>query len=380
MQIGSTLTVDDYLQEPDVHEVYNQPVTGSFLVFVFMAILTVAHAFNLYLLFWIGTYWLVNLVIHLILVGISYVLVVLMEKSELDQRFARLGFITSSVLSVVGTLGTVLALLQSLFYLRFRSSFDEWYKTIFPRGSYDKAEWVAEELELGRDENPKNYSVIPFMDVMEVGSEAQKRNALSKMTASFHPRFSPAFKRALLDESSSIRIQAATAITRIENNFHERLLKIDRLHKEMPRNAVVLKALAEHYDDYAFTSLLDEGREKENRERAYQHYTQYLDLRPDDTTVHPRIGRLLIRMGRDDEAIRWIKRCLDEGYTSDTMKLWYIEVLFRTGQYELLRQAASNYQLNAPAFAQDMQQEIADSIYLWTQAGLSEKQQRNTLS
>ncbi len=371
----SMLTVDDYLEGADIHEDSYQPITGAPLAAIFCVLLTIGHGFNIYLLFWAGIAPILSLIIHIILVVISAFLVGVMSRAGLDTRFARLAFITTAVMSIVGAVGTLFSLVQSIFYLRFRTGFDEWYQAIFPQSTLSGSEKIAEEIEVGRDESPIDYTVMSFMDVMEIGSEQQKRDALSKMTASFNPVFSKSFKRALADDSSAIRVQAATAITRIENKFHGRLLKIENLYREHPNNAVILKALADHYDSYAYTGLLDEGREMVNREKAYSHFMEYLNLRPEDPSVRPKIGRLLIRMKRHEEAAKWFKRCLDEGYGSDTIKMWYIESLYHIGDFDGLRKAASGYQVDLTTY-QETQPEIADSIYLWAQAGLSDKQSR----
>ena len=196
-----------------------------------------------------------------------------------------------------------------------------------PAPEYKMAE--VEDLEIGRDENPFQYSVIPFMDVMEIGNVGQKRDALSRIASSFSPRFAPSLKKALQDESSAIRVQAATAITKIENRFHDKLLKIVQLHREHPKNPVIKKALAEHYDNYAFTGLLDSEREHLNREKARELYLEYLQLRPEDVDVRLKIGRLLIRNDYLDQAVDWFKHSLDDGYTTDSMKVWYMECLYR---------------------------------------------------
>jgi hypothetical protein len=378
MQQQSMLTVDDYLEGPDIHDASYQPITGAPLVFIFCILLTIGHAFNTYLLFWKDTSVFICLIIHLVLAAIAGFLVLLMGRANFDTRFARLAFVTSAVMGVVGTVGTLISLVQSLFYLRFRTSFEEWYQTIFPRGNLSAPEEIAEEIELGRDEHPNHYSVMSFVDVMDVGSESQKRSALSKMTASFSPLFAPAFIKALSDDSSAIRIQAATAITRIENRFHERVMEIENLYREHPNNPVILKALADHYDRYAYTGLLDEGREMVNREKAYSLYMDYLKLRPEEVQTRTSIGRLLIRMDRHEDAAKWFKRCLDEGYSTESIKLWYLESLYKISDFEALRRAATNYQLDLNHY-QETQPEISDSLYLWAQAGQSENREKGAL-
>ncbi len=364
-------TVDEYLLPPDIHQGRYQPLNGLPLVLIFGVVLTFGHALNTYLLLWQETPVILNLLIHLLLVGIAGLLVYLLAKAGLDTRLSMLMFITTSVMGAIGAAGTLLCAIRAAFYIRYRHDFEEWYSSIFPRGVNTLPEDIVEKLELGHDENPLEYSVIPFMDVMEIGNEAQKREALSRMSANFYPRFAPAFKRALVDDHSSIRIQAATAITRIENTFHEKLLRIIQLHRELPKNPIIKKGLAEHYDNYAFTGLLDEDRENINREKAREKYLEYLQMRPDDMDVRLKVGRLLIRAKRYDEAANWFKHSLDEGYATDALKIWYMECLFMTGRYDELRAAASTFRIDLTNY-KDIQPEMVESIHLWAQAGANQ--------
>lgn len=372
MQIHyKTETIDDYLVEPDIHEQRYQDFTGIPLVLIFAAALSVGHIFNVYLMLWQETAIILNIILHLVLVAISGVLVFLLDKADLDTRLARLMFVSSTVMGPVATLGTFLSTLLATFYIRYRNDFDEWFSSIFPKGEPTLPEELIEALELGRDENPYEYSVIPFLDVMEVGNETQKRRALSRMAGSFHPRFAKAFKKALTDESSSIRVQAATAVSKIENTFHEKLLKIVQLHKEFPKNAVITKALAEYYDDYAFTGLLDDQRERVNREKARELYLEYLQIRPEDVDVRLKVGRLLVRDKKIDQAVDWLKHSIDEGYVTDSIKLWYMECLFRAKRYNELRIAASTFRIDLTNY-KELQPEMVESVHLWAQAGATQ--------
>lgn len=364
-------TVEEYLAPPDIHRTRFQPLNGLLLVLIFGIILTLGHSLNVYLLLWKETPPFLNLLLHLLLVGVAGLLVYLLAKAGLDTRMAMLMFVTTSVMGALGALGTLLSTIQAAFYVRYRHEFEDWYNSIFPRGTNTLPEDIVEKLELGRDENPIEYSVIPFMDVMEIGNEAQKREALSRMASNFHPRFAPAFKQALVDEYSSIRVQAATAITRIENIFHEKLLKITQLHREFPKNPIIKKGLAEHYDNYAFTGLLDEERERTNREKAREKYLEYLQMRSDDMEVRLKVGRLLIRSQRYDEAANWFKHSLEEGYATDPLKIWYMECLFMTRRYDELRTAASTFRIDLSQY-KNFQPEMVESIHLWAQAGANQ--------
>ncbi len=372
---SSQATIDDYLAPPDVHHLRYQPLNGLPLVLIFGVLLMFGHALNAYLLLWQGTPLILNVLLHLLLVGIAGLLVFLVSKAGMDVRLAVLMFLTTLATGAIGAAGTLLCAVRSAFYIRYRQDFDEWYASIFPRGENSLPEDIVEKLELGEDENPNDYSVIPFLDVMEVGNEAQKREALSKMAANFSPRFAPSFSKALIDDNASIRVQAATAIARIENIFHDKLLKIIQVHREYPKNLVIKKGLAEHYDNYAFTGLLDEERERINREKAREKYLEYLQMRPDDLEVRLKVGRLLIRSERYDQAAEWFKHSLDEGYATDAIKIWYMECLFHTKRYEELRAAATSFRIDMAQF-KDFQPEMVESLHLWAQAGANQTLER----
>ncbi len=365
-------SIDEYLAPPDIHDENYQDFSGAPLVILFAIALTIGHCLNIYLLLWQETALALNVILHVILVAIAWILVFLLKRAGLDVRMAMLMLVTSSVLGPVGTAGTLLAVLQGIFYVRYRHSFEEWFNSIFPKAEPSLPEDIVDALEMGRDNNPYEYSVIPFMDVMKIGNEAQKREALSRMASSFHPRFSAALKTALTDESSAIRVQAATTITKIENKFHERLLRIEQLHREHPQNPVVKKALAEHYDDYAFTGLLDIQRELSNRQKARELYLEYLQLRPEDIDVRLKVGRLLIRSEELDQAVDWFKHSLDEGYATDALKIWYMECLFKAGRFDELRAAASTFHIDLNHY-KNLQPEMVETIHLWAQAGASQK-------
>jgi polysaccharide biosynthesis protein PelE len=361
---SKNITIDDYLAPEDVHNVFYQPMTGLPIVIIFAVILMLAHALNVYLLLWQGTPIALNIILHLVLVGVAGILVFLLRKTNTDQRFGMLMFVSSAVTGPVGCAGTLLAALQSMFYVRYRNDFEEWFHSIFPQDSTTLPEEIVENLDLGRDEHTLDYSVIPFMDVFDTGNTEQKRLALSRMTAKFHPRFAPAFEKALHDADSSVRVQAATAISKIENQFHDRLLRIARLYRDNPKNPIIVKALADHYDDYAFTGLLDSEREPINRNKAREHYLEYLGMKPEDTDTRLRLGRLLVRSGRVDEAIDWFRQSLDSGYSNDSIKAWYLETLFKAGRYEQLRKGVRTLNVNLETF-KSTHPEMIESLRLW---------------
>jgi polysaccharide biosynthesis protein PelE len=359
--------IDAYLRAPDVHDVHRAGLFGAGISLVIAVTALVLHGFNTWLIFWTQTPIIVPVAIHVLSVAVVLFFTYSLFKVGRDTRFMLLLGITTAVMGVFGAAGTLLATIMQFWHLRLAQSFIEWFSTIFPRFARTRPEDVYENIMFGRDDAASNYRVIPFMDVMSIGSESQKREALSRMTTNFHPSFAPAFSKALSDASNAIRVQAATSVARIENQFLERLLKITDVARRFPRDANVKLALAEHYDDYAFTGILDEERERVNRRRALEHYYEYLDVKPNDVMARIKVGRLLLRDKSPEQAADWFQGCMENGYSSDSLQIWYIESLFACGRFDELRKRARSFLSRLEPY-RELRPELADSIKLWAGA------------
>lgn len=359
--------IDVYLRDPDVHDVRRAGLVGAGLSLVVSVIAVLAHAFNTWLMFWTNVSPIIPTLIHLVLATIVLFFALSLRKMGRDSRFMLLLGITTFVMGIFGAVGTLLTTVMHFWHLRVSQSFAEWFATIFPRFDRSRPEDVYDDIMFGRDETPENFSVIPFQDVMVIGSESQKREAISRMTTRFHPSFAPAFRRALSDSSNSIRVQAATAVARIENQFLERLMKITDVARRYPKDPNVKLALAEHYDNYAFTGILDDERERLNRRRAIEHFREYLDIKPNDIGARIKVGRLLLRDSRPDEAAQWFQSSMNDGYSSDSLQIWFIEALFASGRFDELRTRARSFLSRLDPY-REARPELAESVKLWAGA------------
>lgn len=358
--------VEDILREQDVHDAARTSVaSGNNGLFVVLAIiLTVLHGFNLYLMLASGLWIAIPLLIHIVISGFTALIAYGQYKKGFNvQHFALMAIVSA----VAGVFGTVGALVGFLLYVLFRQStmhFNEWYESIFPTDHKTMPQQIFDDITEGIDENPKRYGVMPFIEVMRLGSETQKRRALSKMTTRFDPKLSPAFKIALKDKNNTIRVQAATAIAKIERDFMRILERIEEARAKEPRNTQLQLALAKFYDDYAFTGVLDPELELLNRDRAIAGYKAYLQADPNHADSWIAIGRLLFRSGKFDEASEWFRHAIDRGWKSRTLVLWYLECLFRTGQFKELRRAAAASGREILT-NEELPQSIRDSVALW---------------
>ena len=184
------------------------------------------------------------------------------------------------------------------------------------------------------------------------------------MTSRFSPRFSSAFRIALGDASNGIRVQAATAVAKIERDFALKRERIEQARTMDPKNANITMALAKFYDDYAFTGVLDPELEKLNRERAIGTYKSYLTQDPNSAEAWIAIGRLMFRNKQWEDAAEWFRHALDRGWRMNTMILWYFECLFRLGQFRELRRAMMEYGRSI-VNQEELPTNVREAVNLW---------------
>ena len=360
--------VEDVLVPEDIHELNRvTDATAATGIFVMLAlVLCVLHAFNLYLLLDTDIWPIIPILIHLVISGVAGVITYAQYKKGFDVQHLALMVIVSATTGIFGAVGALLGFVATAILSSKAQMFSEWYSSIFPTDVVSDPETLFDRIVEGIDENPSRYGVMPFADVMRLGSENQKRRALAKMTSRFSPRFAPAFKIALNDSNNTIRVQAATAIAKIERDFGTKLDRIEMARAKEPKNPFLIMALAKFYDDYAFTGVLDPELEQLNRERAVNTYKTYLQHDPNSSDAWTAIGRLMFRNKQWEEAADWFRHALDRGWKSETMVLWYFECLFRLGQFRELRRALLEYGRTIINH-EELPTNVRNAVSLWMQ-------------
>ncbi len=358
--------VEDILEPEDIHDAstVSDASAANGLFIVLAMVVSLLHAFNLYLFLGTNIWPVIPVLLHLAIAFVTAMVTYAQYKKGMDVQHLAILSIVAATTGVFGSLGALLGFVVAAIFKRRSHHFKEWYETIFPTDSISEPQRIHDNIMEGIDENPRQYGVMPFVEVMRLGSENQKRRALAKMTSRFHPRFAPAFREALADSSNTIRVQAATAVAKIERDFMVKLNRIELARTKAPKDPHLTMALAKFYDDYAFTGVLDGELEKLNRERAIQTYKSYLQQDPNSGEAWIAIGRLLFRNKQWDEASDWFRHALDRGWKSPTMLLWYFESLFRTGQFTSLRRAMLEYGRGIVG-KDDLPKPVQDAVAFW---------------
>lgn len=367
---GITFTsyLDPLVAPEDVHDARKQmftvaEITFTLIVSVFIGL---ADIFLMWLAVSRGVSPGLMLAVHAIAVGGLFLLVNAKNKAGMDARLSSIALLIMLFTGMIGALGSIVMVLSNIMFREDRLSFREWFNFIYPRPTQTLGESFYDGISLHSDEHARQYDVVPFMDIMRLGTSDQKREAINQMVLQFHPRFAPVFQMALKDPTLSVRTLAATSVVRLEKHLQqqERRLKV-ALERE-DQSPELLLAAAQFYDDYAFSGILDSERKQRYVKLAYDFYQRYLRRRSGDQRAHVWIGRLLIRSGQNERAADWLKQIIDEGRSDAHILGWYAEVLYNLGDYAGLRRFMRDYSAKLQVLLhEERYSPLANSVQLW---------------
>ncbi len=311
------------------------------------------------------------LAMHVLAASLLLAMAPICRRRGKDARLPLLAFLMVLFLGPVGAGGMLLANAMYAWYRRRATPFEIWYKEILPEQITPPEERLIERLHAWAEETElQNHEPVPFADILALGSRAEKQNAIALMARNFHPAFAPAFRGALNDPDNAVRVQTASAITRIEEEFLARALVLERDYERRPDDVEVLKQLAQHYDEHASAGLSDPDTVLEYRERAEIAYRRLHELRPEDVEVLWALGRLLVRSGRMGEAADVFEEALKVSHSEvdPLQRVWYWECLYAQRRFGELRAEVRNHYSRIPRNA-DIPPALLDTIDLWAIGG-----------
>ncbi|WPZ33489.1 hypothetical protein T8K17_19915 [Thalassobaculum sp. OXR-137] len=235
-----------------------------------------------------------------------------------------------------GPVATALLAAMTLVFSRSARPFEEWYESLFPDDHESRSELLYRRLLEGREDAVAEGSVNSLTDVLFTGTTRAKQAVVALLARRFRSEFAPALQMALADPEASIRVQAATAASTIEERYHATRIELEDAVRAAPQDADALLSLARHLDDYAYAGVLDDDRQRSvmaDALTAYRGANRRLGARED---IDLAIGRLMLRLDMIDEAEMHLSglamRCEDPRPT-----LWHAECLFRLRRFDDLR-------------------------------------------
>lgn len=294
----------------------------------------------------------------------------------LRKRDLRLPLLTLVFTMSMGPFGSGIAVFSILFYVsnkRAGLNFLQWYQDLFPQNERKHSENIYERIIYGLDKIVERSSIEPFKDVLAFGTLQQKQMALAKITRHFRPNFAPALLQAIDDPSNAVRVQAATAIAKIEHSFMEKYLSLEKDVAHDPTNIKKMKSFGKLCDEYAHCGILDPDRKNQSWNKSIEMYTKVASLAPDDEETKLALGRLYLRNNRPQEAYEWLHKVVEKGgLATPNIVTWYMESLFLTHQYDKLHATAKAFYPQLPDQAQTYSR-IRNIVELWKDGVPEEK-------
>jgi hypothetical protein len=209
----------------------------------------------------------------------------------------------------------------------------------------------------------RGSTVSPFADVVEFGTFEQKQSVVTLIADHFRPEFAVALRRALNDPEPAIRVQAATAVARIENRFLQRSVALEASRSAKPKDPVVLREVAGHHEAYARLGLLDAERTASEQRSALALYTRLLETAPADADMAAAAARLYLELDRPDAAICVLAPPIEQRSITDSVAGPLCEALYRKGRFSLLRQLSKSVDIEMlPA----IDAPLRDAIHFWS--------------
>jgi polysaccharide biosynthesis protein PelE len=301
--------------------------------------------------------------IHVVLsIGVGVAGIALYRRGE--RRPLLLLFIISvAAFGPFGLAGVSLARLLQCLFARHARPFEEWYASLFPPRESDRVRSIHDLIVL-RQAGPTNTSSLaPFADVLALGTINQKQSTVSLIADHFRPSFALALHCALNDAEPTIRVQAATAVSRLEGQFAERQAALYQRLASRPSDPALLLAVVEHYADYAESGLLDVGRADEARRKALALAQEGTRLDLTDPRSFEVTSRLLLQLQQSEKAVAQLEPWVKRSEATARMVSTYLEALFALGRFEQLRDLCCR--LGQRLETLDLPAEIRQAAQLW---------------
>ena len=253
-----------------------------------------------------------------------------------DLRLPMLLTVATAFFGPLGAIGTLVAALANRIYMRSATPFEEWYASLFP-----EVEAAQRLPQLPAHDATGRHSVAPFADILSFGQLSQKQELLTLIAGDFRPEFAHVLQLALHDANNAIRVQAATAIARIEDDFSQRIQKLSADVQQNPCDSRRVWSLATLLDEYASAGIMDRERVAAARHRAVEAYLDYLQLVGKDSAAAHAIGRLRLGAGDHAGTARWLEQRGETEAVQPDSRLIYMEALFELRRFDELRRYAA---------------------------------------
>lgn len=318
--------------------------------------------------------------LHLIISLALFALTYIYQRVGFDIRLPIVSAFFTLALGPYGASLSLLMLILYSIYKRMTSELEVTVEEFFPIDPEDElSKKVYERIRFGLDVFDPERIPYGYEAVMLYGTEAQKRRALERILKFFRPEFCKPLMIALRDKSNAVRVLAATAVSRIDQQYGEKIQHLENEIKHHPNEVDRLLEYGEECEWQSKIVVFDPERQNKMLGKAYEAYNLYSNLFPENEKVIAALGRLSCQMGDYDQAIAYYRKILQPGKpVTDEIIQWAMRALFHQKRYDDIRKIARDDSLVVKGEMPDHDL-ILESVLLWKR-GLQPKQMQVRIS
>lgn len=288
------------------------------------------------------------------------------EKLDFDLRYPIMNLAFVLFLGPFGAFLFMATSLLSSFYVRRVEPLEKTIGEFFPEDPEDENAFrVYERIRFGLDVYDPDKIPYSYEEVMRYGTESQKKIAIERILKYFRKEFTKPLLQALSDKASSVRILAATAVARIDNQYSEHLKKLEEEVLQNPNDVDLQFKYANLLESLSELDLIDKDRREKLRDKAIAIFEKLENEYPDDKDICFSLGRLYLSSNQLPKAILYLYNLKDKnGFVDDEALKGLFRALFQNKQYQEIRRIIkeNNIKIKGDDATHDI---LIDEIMLW---------------
>jgi tetratricopeptide (TPR) repeat protein len=173
----------------------------------------------------------------------------------------------------------------------------------------DQISFSSAILVLDREAGYRPDYAVPYQDYIEHGSVWEKQRAIATMARFFRPGYLPILRQATRDPNNAIRVHAATALARIEDDYLKRRIAHEQSYAHDATDRAIVLELAKFYENYVASGLLDDANVLTVGSEAIRLYSKALIIGYDSAIIYS-LGTLWLRLNYPEQAAQCFQRVL----------------------------------------------------------------------
>jgi len=309
--------------------------------------------------------------LHFLLVLIVGIILNLFTTSSFDMRIGHLVLI---LIAFLGPMGGVLSILCSILHsilVMMNVKEEDPILRLIPEIAVSDVNQLYHKIIMDTHVDESMSLPTIFMDVLAYGSESQKRIIIERILRHFRPDLSGNLKEALNDPLASIRVFAATAVTRLEKQYSDQYHNLQNEVNQNPDNFDQLYQYAKHCEEYSKLEFIDDQRKKNFIDRAIKSYETCLNEHPYDDKLLTALAKLYFRCKYYKKTLSLVRELITENNQPSTeISKLYLSSLFELKMYDELREISFKNDTEESTGIIE-QNNLSGYITLWTECSFN---------